>query len=223
MINHVNYNAPVDGAQQRELRPDPERRRSAYHAVRAEGRFLDRSHREARQLCSRACPDRRRCGGDRRTDNRTGCTSARIRAHSKYSTLDQINTSNVQKLQRVWTFHTGDKSGFFESTPLVVDGTMYVSAQNGVFALDPVTGAQQWKFETERRHAPRSGVLAGRCRRRRARILVSSDTKLLALDTKTGKLDAGVWPGRLHRHGHDDGVAAVGLQGRADHAGRPRR
>ena len=55
--------------------------------------------------------------------------------HSKYSALDQINTGNVQKLERVWTFHTGDKSGFFESTPLVIDGTMYVSAQNGVFAL----------------------------------------------------------------------------------------
>ena len=38
--------------------------------------------------------------------------------HSKYSTLDQINTGNVQKLQQAWTFHTGDKSGFFESTPL---------------------------------------------------------------------------------------------------------
>lgn len=57
--------------------------------------------------------------------------------HTKYSTLDQINTTNVAKLQRAWTFHTGDKSGFFESTPLVVGDTLYVSAQNGVFALDP--------------------------------------------------------------------------------------
>ncbi len=55
---------------------------------------------------------------------------------TKYSTLDQINTSNVKSLQQAWSFHTGDKTGFFESTPLVVDGTMYVTAQNGVFALD---------------------------------------------------------------------------------------
>src|SRR5688572_15798292 len=67
--------------------------------------------------------------------------------HTKYSTLDQINTSNVSRLQRVWTFHTGDMSGFFESTPLVIGDTLYLSAQNGVFALDPVTGAQKWKFE----------------------------------------------------------------------------
>src|SRR5678810_762588 len=47
--------------------------------------------------------------------------------HSKYSTLDQINTGNVTKLQRAWTFHTGDKSGFFESTPMMVNSVMSVS------------------------------------------------------------------------------------------------
>ena len=67
--------------------------------------------------------------------------------HTKYSTLDQINTGNVAKLQRAWTFHTGDKTGFFESTPLVVDGMMYLTAQNGLYALDPTTGTQKWKFE----------------------------------------------------------------------------
>src|SRR5574339_322269 len=66
---------------------------------------------------------------------------------TKYSTLDQINTGNVKSLQKAWTFHTGDKTGFFESTPLVVDGTMYVTAQNGVYALDATSGAQRWKFE----------------------------------------------------------------------------
>lgn len=107
--------------------------------------------------------------------------------HSKYSTLDQINTSNVHKLERVWTFHTGDKSGFFESTPLVVDGTMYVSAQNGVFALDPVTGTRHWQFETD--GATRRGLAYWPGDAKTAgRILVSSQTKLLAIDTQTGKL-----------------------------------
>src|SRR5688500_1572717 len=107
--------------------------------------------------------------------------------HTKYSTLDQINTSNVAKLQRVWTFNTGDKSGFFESTPLVIDGVMYLSAQNGVFALDPVTGTQQWKFEangTTRRgvsYWPGDATSV-------PRIVVSSGTKLLALDPRTGRL-----------------------------------
>jgi quinoprotein glucose dehydrogenase len=107
--------------------------------------------------------------------------------HSKYSTLDQINTGNVAKLQRAWTFHTGDKSGFFESTPLVIDDTMYVSAQNGVFALDPVSGTQKWKFEaagTSRRglaYWPSDGNGSGT-------LFIGSQTKLLALDPKDGKL-----------------------------------
>src|SRR5262245_52100162 len=36
---------------------------------------------------------------------------------TKFSTLNQITTENVKTLQRAWTFHTGDTSGFFESTP----------------------------------------------------------------------------------------------------------
>jgi quinoprotein glucose dehydrogenase len=107
--------------------------------------------------------------------------------HTKYSTLDQINTSNVARLQRVWTFNTGDKSGFFESTPLVVDGVMYVSAQNGVFALDPVTGAQQWKFEASGTTRRGLGYWPGDATTS-SRLLVSSGTRLLAIDTKTGKL-----------------------------------
>src|SRR5687768_9829332 len=114
--------------------------------------------------------------------------------HTKYSTLDQINTSNVSKLQRVWTFNTGDKTGFFESTPLVIDDTMYLSAQNGVFALDPVTGAQKWKFEangTSRRglaHWPGDATSP-------ATLYIGSATKLLAVDAKTGRLVPGFGQG----------------------------
>lgn len=106
---------------------------------------------------------------------------------TKYSLLDQINTGNVKSLQQAWTFHTGDKSGFFESTPLVVDGTMYVTAQNGVFALDATTGTQVWKFEsdggTRRGLTYWPGDAASP-----ARIIGSAQERLIALDAKTGKL-----------------------------------
>jgi glucose dehydrogenase len=108
-------------------------------------------------------------------------------AATKYSTLDQINTGNVRNLQLAWTFRTGDKTGFFETTPLVIDGVMYLNAQNGVFALDPVTGQPLWKFEangTTRRgvaYWPGDGTAA-------PRVVVSSGTRLLALDAKTGRL-----------------------------------
>lgn len=106
---------------------------------------------------------------------------------TKYSTLDQINTGNVKNLQKAWTFHTGDKSGFFESTPLVVDGTMYVTAQNGLYALDAQTGAQLWKFESD------GGTRRGLTYwpgddKTPARVFGSAQERLIALDAKTGHL-----------------------------------
>src|SRR5215470_15384750 len=53
----------------------------------------------------------------------------------RYSSLAQINNGNVATLQVAWTFHTGDisdgnreprRSGF-ESTPIMVDGTLYLT------------------------------------------------------------------------------------------------
>ena len=79
---------------------------------------------------------------------------------SRYSTLSQISTSNIATLKRAWTFHTGDKSGFFESTPIVVDSVMYFAAGNGFYAFDAVTGAQIWKVDATAHHAARRVVLA---------------------------------------------------------------
>src|SRR5262245_4636289 len=118
---------------------------------------------------------------------------------TKFSTLAQINTDNVRNLKRAWTFHTGDDSGFFESTPLAIDGLLYFSAANGVFAVDGVTGQQIWKYETRNtaRRGPaywpgRAGVPP--------RIFSATTNGVAALDPKTGTLIAsfgqdGVVPG----------------------------
>jgi quinoprotein glucose dehydrogenase len=63
---------------------------------------------------------------------------------SRYSSLNQINVSNVSRLTRAWTFKTG--SGRFASAPMVIDSVMYFSAPNGVYAVDAVTGTQIWKY-----------------------------------------------------------------------------
>ena len=63
---------------------------------------------------------------------------------SRFSTLTQINTSNVATLKRAWTFRTG--SGRFAGSPMVVDGVMYFSAPNGMYAVDAVSGQQIWKY-----------------------------------------------------------------------------
>jgi quinoprotein glucose dehydrogenase len=74
----------------------------------------------------------------------------------RYSPLDQINKQNVAQLKVAWTYHTGDVSdgsdgrrwSAFENTPIVIDGTMYISTPfSRVIALDPVTGKEKWSYD----------------------------------------------------------------------------
>src|SRR5260370_36168466 len=71
----------------------------------------------------------------------------------RYSPLKQISRENVATLKVAWTFHTGDisegrgdcKRSGFEATPLLVDGTLYLTtAFNRVIAIDPATGTLRW-------------------------------------------------------------------------------
>src|SRR5215470_1258660 len=63
---------------------------------------------------------------------------------SQYSSLKQINKSNVQQLQVAWSYPTEGRTGYSFS-PIVVDGVMYVLAKNNSFvALDAATGKELW-------------------------------------------------------------------------------
>src|SRR3984885_1947197 len=62
---------------------------------------------------------------------------------SQYSSLKQINKSNVRQLEVAWTYPTGP--GTFVFNPIVVDGVMYALAQNNMLvALDAATGKEVW-------------------------------------------------------------------------------
>jgi quinoprotein glucose dehydrogenase len=74
----------------------------------------------------------------------------------RYSPLTQITRENVAQLKVAWTFHTGDisdgsggrKRSGFETTPILVDGTLYLTTGfNRVIALDPETGKQRWAYD----------------------------------------------------------------------------
>ena len=71
----------------------------------------------------------------------------------RHSTLRQITPENVAGLEVAWRYHTGETGPEYaasprtmlEATPVVVDGTMYLSTPLGrVVAVDPVTGQQRW-------------------------------------------------------------------------------
>ena len=57
----------------------------------------------------------------------------------RYSSLREIKPENVAHLRAAWVFHPGN-SERLETTPVVVNGIMYVTSANDTFALDARTG-----------------------------------------------------------------------------------
>jgi len=107
----------------------------------------------------------------------------------RYSGLDQINSDNAGQLEMQWAFQL-DALDEAETTPLVVDGVMYVTeSPSNVIALDAATGSQYWRYNHE---MPENLVYCcGRNNRGVAvlgdRLYLSTlDAHLIALDAKTG-------------------------------------
>ncbi len=108
---------------------------------------------------------------------------------NRYSSLEQINTANVKNLALRWMFPI-PSSPRIEATPVVIDGIMYVTGWNEVWALDATTGQQIWMF----RQPHTDGLLseAGRGANRGVAVAgdrlftITDNAHLLALDRWTG-------------------------------------
>jgi len=59
--------------------------------------------------------------------------------------LDEVNLENVSKLQLQWSYSILFNG--LETTPLVVDGVMFVTGNNQVYALSGRTGREIWRYE----------------------------------------------------------------------------
>ena len=67
-----------------------------------------------------------------------------------YSSLTEIDTSNVSQLQVAWTFHTGDADSMtqIQVNPIIIDSLLYgLSPKLKLFALNAATGKEQWIFD----------------------------------------------------------------------------
>lgn len=62
----------------------------------------------------------------------------------RFSRLDQVNLSSAAKLQLQWTYSIPFNG--LETTPVVVDGVMYVTGNNQVYALSGKTGREIWRY-----------------------------------------------------------------------------
>ncbi len=105
---------------------------------------------------------------------------------TRFSKLAQINTSNVQTLVKAWTFHTGATGAQNEMTPIVIDSVMYISASNGYFAVDAVTGEQIWKYAATGTTERGASYWPGDAKSP-ARVIGGVGEGVVALDAKTGK------------------------------------
>jgi quinoprotein glucose dehydrogenase len=123
----------------------------------------------------------------------------------KYSPADQITRGNVATLTPTWIYRTGDygvgrAQARDETTPLFVDGLLFISTPfGGVRAVEGATGRERWAFDAELDLAGDYGDFTNRgvstwldpsaatqapCRRR---IYVTPvDARLIALDARTG-------------------------------------
>jgi len=113
---------------------------------------------------------------------------------SRYSPLDQIDTKNVNRLERAWIYHTGERGRAFEVTPIVVDGVLYFATQNqNIVALEPETGRQLWRFDPKSNSREIRGVTwwPGDLQTPARIFFGTSDGRLMALDAKTGLPAAG--------------------------------
>jgi alcohol dehydrogenase (cytochrome c) len=107
----------------------------------------------------------------------------------RHSSLDQVNDRNVSKLKPLWSYQTNSLQKF-ETTPLVIDGIMYISEPpSHVTALDPRTGRALWKY---RRIIPDDlRVCCGQVNRGVAALgdmifIGTVDAHLVGLDARTG-------------------------------------
>ena len=128
---------------------------------------------------------------------------------TRYSAAQQINRTNVSRLQVAWTYRTGameeqtelKRKAAFEATPILVEDKLFLSTPyNHVLALNPQTGARLWEYDPHVRlsqnysEVTSRGVSAWRDpdgrpgRNCRLRIFTGTiDGRLLALDGDTGK------------------------------------
>jgi quinoprotein glucose dehydrogenase len=107
--------------------------------------------------------------------------------NNHYSTLAQINRSNVKKLRVAWSFDTEEQGGL-QTSPIIVAGVLYgITPVQTVFALNAGTGELLWRFDSGRKGTQPDRGLAYWAHGGDRRILVGVMNFVYALDAATGK------------------------------------
>jgi acido-empty-quinoprotein group A len=103
---------------------------------------------------------------------------------ARFSTLDQINAGNINSLTLAWVFPT--HTGTIKSTPLEVNGVLYFSVPDNVWAVDARFGRQIWHYErkSEGDHIGHRGLAMYK----NWLYFTTPDAHLVCLDAKDGSV-----------------------------------
>jgi len=110
---------------------------------------------------------------------------------AQYSSLKQIDKSNVTRLEQVWFYPAGNNGFRFGFNPIVVENMMYVLGKNNALVcLDATTGKEIWVHDNGN---PRSITHRGinyweSADRHDRRLLISVNHFLQAIDARTGNI-----------------------------------
>ena len=102
----------------------------------------------------------------------------------RFSEARQIGAGNVARLKLAWTFRSAKPGS--EAVPVVVDGVMYVTAPDGVYALVPETGQLLWRYAATPMALRGLAYWPGGSGLH-PRVFAGNGHYLLALDVTTGK------------------------------------
>ncbi len=71
-------------------------------------------------------------------------------SEQRYSPLTQVTADNIDQLSLAWFADLSERGGSYETTPIVVDGRIFITAPwSKVYAFDAKTGAQLWKYDPQ--------------------------------------------------------------------------
>jgi quinohemoprotein ethanol dehydrogenase len=114
-------------------------------------------------------------------------------SEQRYSTLKQIDTTNVGRLGLSWSIEVGDGGGNQEATPLFANGVLYgITNWSITFAVDARTGKEIWRYNPEVVHGGVRlccGVHNRGIALYEGKVIVPVvDGRIVALDASTGKM-----------------------------------
>jgi alcohol dehydrogenase (cytochrome c) len=103
----------------------------------------------------------------------------------RHSRLTQITPDNVHQLALAWAFQTGQTQQI-KASPILVDGVIYVTTPDNIWALDARAGRQLWRYTYPANQGFHIGH-RGAAVYKGSVYLTTPDAHLVALDAHTGK------------------------------------